>query len=255
MIEKSLRHATKTTTEATLSPTPAYRWEAISTYVSGSGSPLRVDTWSASNGGIHMSRETANGPLMGSLSTQGVFFEGSTTRTPMSGSAISSSIKHAFIVAKLALSANVEILVGFSNANNHYLYFHNGTLNYAGSGVGAGTGTSYWYAQVTKSTPWRGSTSSAEKRNLLHMHFNTGANPWLGFNTGSGEAWGCYVDCPADYYYPLNTKVRFGRRSNATPDDAPYSGSLFEVLLYTSSLSAAETGSVITYLSDRWLTD
>lgn len=283
-IEKSLRHAIQ---EAgpTLSPLPKYRWEAYSQYVtlSGSFSPQRVTTWSASIGGCHLAQESVgHGPIWGEGGDGGVVFTRTTTTqnaqmlspNGLNPFNVSESFQHAFIVTRMIQSASVgtwsnNCLLGFkTNGNLTYIYGANTTTHYWGSGRSTAVPSDwYWFGrvqQVSSGFPegWRGvdpSGSSLDtsnlRRNIIHLNFRAAQPTLISYNTSSMKEAITHLGTQ-DFYYPVATcSVYFGRRELAPNNHWPLTGSIYEVLLYTSSLTDEETGSILDYLKQTWLTD
>lgn len=256
-IEKNLRHAIPSNRYA-VTPTPDFRWIADSAYLTFSGSsPQRVQTWTAANGGYTLHAETARGPKADALATQGVFFEGAVAhplRTWMSSSStIETGISHSFVVIKMQSSSAVaSVSVGFSNANNHYLILNTGAV-WAATSISASVITFSHTSNLSSTPGWKGTTS----KNIVNYKFRgvtTAERTYIGFNSASMVMMAQNV-AGFGAFKTGNSKIRFGRRSNtnlATNDDAPYSGSIYDVLLYTTSLTNAQTGSIITQLMTIW---
>lgn len=256
-IEKNLRHAVQPAqqTSYAVTPIPDYRWIAASVYISSSDTPSRAQTWSASNGGFHLTKEQTNGPLTDNLAGRGVFFEGSQSsaglRTFMSSSAaMETGISHSFVVLAMhSSSTGNEVPVGFSNSNNHYLILNNASV-WATTAISASVIRFSHTQGITTIQGWRGN----DVKNIIGFKF-TGSvatdRTRMTLNDGPATIMAQNV-AGFGAFKTGNSLIRFGRRSNALGDEAPYSGSIFDVLLYTGNLTNAETGSIITQLMTIW---
>lgn len=193
-------------------------------------------------------------------STGGAFFSGTLSAVGpwgsgswMSGSEFpfSTSIQHMFLV--ISCSTNVGespgTIIGKSKTNNDYFLTGLGGTWFTTSVTGS---ILTWGASIGMTTP---PGRSNNRINIIHIHFRSGSEdrspPLFSYNLSPKQEMTTTI-ATASYSTWINSKLRFGRRSNLLNDEASYSGWIFELRLYETPLTNFQTGSILRHLAEQW---